>query len=155
MAAADGGRRMNKIRVLLQSEKFWKLVRYVFIGGCTTLVNFLVYSILFYLLDIEMNISNTVAVISAIIFAYVANKLFVFRSRCGSVKGLVREMTTFFSARALTMVIEIGSLMLIHTVIGVDEKYSIITKAVVSIVVLLLNYIFSQRIVFKNQRSPR
>ncbi len=52
---------------------------YVFIGGCTTLVNLITYTAMYKLLDIDINISNITSIVVAIVFAYFANKIVVFR----------------------------------------------------------------------------
>ncbi len=47
---------------------------YKFIGGCTTLVNLITYAIMYRLLDLNVNISNIISIIVAIVFAYFKNK---------------------------------------------------------------------------------
>ena len=56
------------------------VIRYVFFGGCTTLVNLAS----FYLLrraDVEINIANLISIILAILFAYAVNSRFVFQAK--------------------------------------------------------------------------
>ena len=141
------------IKRLISEERFKKIVRYVFFGACTTLVNFLAFALLKDVIGVEINISNTIAVATSILFAYVTNKIFVFRSKTDSVKELIREMLSFFSARATTMLIEVGAIFLIHTALRVDEKYSFYSKAAINIIVLALNFVFSQWIVFREKRG--
>jgi len=143
---------IEKLKKILTGDKVSKLIRYVFFGACTTLVNFLMFALLKDVLRIELNISNAVAVASSILFAYVTNKLFVFRSHTQNTADLIREIISFFSARGFTMLIEIGSIFLIHTVLRVDEAYSFYTKGAVNVLVLILNFVFSQWIVFRKGR---
>ena len=54
------------------------------------------------------------------------------------------------------MLIEVGAIFLIHTALRVDEKYSFYSKAAINIIVLALNFVFSQWIVFReNEGSGR
>lgn len=130
-----------------------RIVRYAFIGGCTTLVNFVAFWLLKDVCSVELNLSNTIAVVSSIIFAYIANKLFVFKSRAKGPRELFNEMLLFFASRAATMLLDIGAIFLIHSVIGVDERYAMASKIIVNIVVIVLNYLFSQRIFSKERKN--
>jgi putative flippase GtrA len=146
---------IEKIKKLLKDERIWKLIRYAFFGVLTTLVNFLMFALLKNVIGIELNVSNTLAVVSSILFAYVTNKLFVFRSRTNGAGALLREMVAFFSARGVTMLIEIGAIFLIHTVMRVDKAYSFYTKGAVNVIVLILNFVFSQLFVFKGKNADK
>lgn len=54
------------------------VVRYVFFGGCTTLVNLVSFYIL-RKLKVELNTANIISIILAILFAYVVNSNMCFR----------------------------------------------------------------------------
>ena len=122
-----------------------RIFRYLFAGGLTTLVNFALYTVFTRGLSWEENVANTVAVTFSVLFAYMINKLFVFRSRAENFPGLVRECLSFFGARALTMLLEIGGLYVFHTLIGL---YDFAVKAVLTVVIVVLNYVFSKFWVF-------
>ncbi len=128
-----------------------KIARYIVAGGLTTAVSFGSLWLFKDVLHIELNISNTLSVIAAVLFAYVINKLFVFRSKTSGLKALAAEAAAFFSARAATMLIEVGGMFLVHTVFGLAEEYSYYSKAVISVAVLVLNYVFSKLLVFKSK----
>ena len=57
------------------------VIRYIFFGGCTTMVNLVSFFIL-RKLKVELNIANIISIILAILFAYVVNSRFVFHDRC-------------------------------------------------------------------------
>ncbi len=143
---------MNLLNKLWYDVRIRKLVRYGFFGVCTTLVNFLMFRLLKDILFIEINISNTIAIITSILFAYVTNKVFVFRSKTPTAKAQLREIISFFSARGVTMLLEIAGVFLVHTLLKVDESYSYYTKASLNVIVLVLNFVFSQWFVFKNNK---
>ena len=49
------------------------VIRYVFFGGCTTMVNLVSFFVL-RKLNVELNIANIISIILAILFAYVSTK---------------------------------------------------------------------------------
>ena len=75
-------------------------LRYLFIGVCTTLVNLIVFTVLCKLVHMDVNLANFISIVTAILFAYVTNKLYVFRSHCASVGGLASECVKFCGANA-------------------------------------------------------
>ena len=64
---------LDFIKKMLTNDK----LRYLIAGGCTTLVNFVVFFVLRNFTDIARNVCNVIAIIMAITFAYFANKFFV------------------------------------------------------------------------------
>jgi len=99
-----------------------ELVLYVVFGVLTTLVAFIVYQGLQWVLIPRWGprsylFSNTVAFIAAVIFAYVVNKLFVFEQKSWEPRLVVREAATFVSTRVFTLVLETGLLALLIEVI--------------------------------------
>ena len=76
---------VEKIRAFV--EKHWDMVSYLFFGVLTTAVNYLVYLPLYNLLGISAAVSNIIAWVAAVAFAYVTNKPFVFKSHDWSGNG--------------------------------------------------------------------
>lgn len=125
------------------------IVRYVFFGGCTTMVNL----VSFYLLrkiPIGLNIANVISIILAILFAYVVNSRFVFQDHCETLKDHLRPFCKFISARLITMVIEVGGVWLLVEMIGMNDMAG---KFVTQFIVLILNYVFSRFFVFTTGRE--
>lgn len=123
-------------------------VRYIFFGGCTTLVNIGSYALLRYLAGVDMTTANILSIGLAILFAYVVNKLFVFESRCETIPELLKECGQFIGMRLTTMFIEVFGVILLTCVWGLNDM---IAKLVIQVVVLALNYIFSKIFVFRDK----
>ncbi len=124
------------------------VIRYVFFGGCTTMVNI----VSFYLLrkaGVELNTANIISIILAILFAYVVNSKFVFQDKAETLRDHVKPFCKFIGARAATMVIEIGGVYLLVQVLGLPDM---VGKVATQIVVLILNYIFSKFLVFTTNK---
>ena len=127
-----------------------RVIRYVFFGGLTTLVNLVVYWALRVIFDINLVIANVISVAVAILFAYFVNSKFVFESKAGSVLEHFQEFVKFVSARLSTMVIEVGGVWLMADIIHMNDLFA---KFVVQFVVLVLNYVFSKFLVFTKKKK--
>lgn len=134
----------NKLIRLLTSEG----MRYLFIGGCTTMVNLVVYAVLCRVVHLNVNISNIISVSVSILFAYVTNKLIVFRSHCSSIGELAAECARFIGARLATMVIEVGGVFVLYEILHQNEM---VAKLATQVLVVIGNYFISRFIVFKDR----
>lgn len=120
------------------------VVRYIFFGGCTTLVNL----ISFYILrkcGVQLTVANVISIILAILFAYVVNSRFVFQDKCETLKDHILPFIKFISARLVTMVIEVGGVWLLVEVMHMNDMLG---KFLTQFIVLALNYVFSKFFVF-------
>lgn len=120
------------------------VVRYVFFGGCTTLVNLISFYVL-RKLRVGLNIANVISIILAILFAYVVNSRFVFQDKCQTLADHIRPFCKFISARLMTMVIEVGGVWLLVAKLGMNDM---VGKFATQFIVLILNYVFSKFFVF-------
>lgn len=145
---------MKKLIKSIKSLIIWcwnnSVMRYIFFGGCTTLVNLGTYYILRLVTELDINIANTISVITAILFAYVVNSRFVFESKVSGFKEQLAEFMKFISARVVTMVIEVGGVWLMVDMLGVNDY---IAKFVIQFIVLALNYIFSKFLIFTQKEK--
>ena len=142
---------MKKIKELI--IKCWNndVLRYIFFGGCTTLVNLGCFYILRLATPLNMNVANTIAVVTAIVFAYFVNSRFVFESKAATFMGRFHEFCKFVGARLSTMVIEVGGVWLLVDKLGWSEFW--VKTILIQIIVLVLNYIFSKFLVFTKKKA--
>ena len=109
------------------------VIRYIFFGGCTTMVNLVSFFIL-RKLKVELNIANIISIILAILFAYVVNSKYVFQDKCETLKDHVQPFCKFVSARLVTMVIEVGGVWLLVSVMGLNDMIGkFLTQFIVSV----------------------
>ena len=126
-------------------------IDYLFWGVMTTAVSWVSYS-LFVLLGASVFWGNAGSWVCAVSFAFVTNKLWVFRSKSWAGAIVLPELGKFLSSRVATGVFEViavpalVALGLNQTVFGID---GIVAKVIVSVVVIVLNYILSKLFVFK------
>lgn len=139
---------MKKILAIL--KKYREIINYLIVGILTTLVSLVTYYALVYTIlnvenAIELQIANVISWITCVTFAYVANRIFVFKSK---EKKIVKEILTFTSSRITTLLIDMGLMFLFVTTLGINDK---IMKIIVQIIIIILNYIFSKLLVFKKR----
>ena len=150
-------------------KKYQEIILYLFWGVMTTIVSWGSYSAFALLFQTQNTgkhiwgmkmtmavlLANVFSWLCAFLFAYVTNKLWVFHSKSWSLKVVLPEFGKFFSARALTGILEIVAVPFLvgiglnQTILGIE---GMVAKILVSIVVVLLNYIFSKVFIFKKNR---
>ena len=136
---------MDKIIDLV--KKHWDIVSYLFFGALTTVVNYIVYLPCYNLLSFSAAISNMIAWIAAVAFAYLTNKPFVFRSLDWSAKTVIPELTKFVGARIASGVLETGIIFLTVDLLRWNGN---VMKLVTSVLVVIINYVASKLLVFRN-----
>ncbi|MFR2187770.1 MAG: GtrA family protein [Blautia sp.] len=138
----------NWIKKLFQNQA----IRYIFFGGCTTLVNLVSYAAFRHFLGIDITVANFLSISLSILFAYVVNKLFVFESRTRGIRELLVEAGQFIGMRLSTMFIEIFGVVILCCVFGVPDM---IGKLLIQVVVLVLNYVFANALYLKKKKQRR
>ena len=136
---------MDKIIELV--KKHWDIVSYLFFGALTTVVNYIVYLPCYNLLSFSAAISNMIAWIAAVAFAYLTNKPFVFRSHDWSAKTVIPELTKFVGALIASGVLETGIIFLTVDLLRWNGN---VMKLVTSVLVVIINYVASKLLVFRN-----
>lgn len=120
--------------------KYREGITYIIFGILTVIVNTAAFILLnnsfFGILE-----ANTIAFFIAVLFAYFTNAKYVFKT-----KSTLKKFITFLGMRLFTLIFDnFGMLLLINA--GMDE---LISKISVNFFVILLNYIFSKFMIFKN-----
>lgn len=125
-----------------------ELVRYLIVGILTTIVSLAVYygfvlTILNPEEPVQLQIANVLSWIAAVTFAFITNKLFVFRSRG---KNVLKEGSKFYASRITTLLLDMLIMFVMVTLLHINDK---LAKLFVQVVVTVLNYILSKFLVFK------
>ncbi len=137
---------METIKILW--NKYKEIINYLIFGVLTTLVNYFSYIILTKVLNIDYLVSTVIAQIISIIFAYVTNKMFVFKSKNLSKKEFFREMFSFFGFRILSLFLDMGFMYIFVDLLYLND---VIMKLVSNILIVIANYIFSKLFIFKKK----
>ena len=107
----------EKFNNLLKKFLTVEVVLYIFFGVLTTVVNIGSFAIITSCFKLEENISNAIAIILAVLFAYFTNKDLVFNSKAESFKEKILEFFKFMLGRAFTMVVELIGFYLLFNIL--------------------------------------
>lgn len=147
---------MDKLKALV--TKYRDVLVYLVVGGCTTLVNWVVYALLVKGAGFSVMAGNILSWVAAVLFAFFTNKIWVFRSRGWAAAKLAREFATFVGSRLFTGLLELGlvpllvALGLSWPLFGIE---GFAAKVLVGVIVVILNYILSKWLVFKGPQKKR
>ena len=135
-------------KIISLYKKYEEIINYLIVGGLTTVVSLVTYyACVLTILDpknaLELQIANIISWIVSVSFAYITNRIFVFKSKS---KNILKEIGSFVSARVITLLLDMFIMFLMVTLMGINDK---ISKIIVQVVVIVLNYIFSKLFVFK------
>lgn len=133
-------------KVISYAQKHREIVTYIAFGVLTTVVNFLVFLFSRELLKLSATASNMVAWILAVLFAFLTNKPFVFKSKSWSRKVVIPEFVKFVTCRIGSGIMETVFLFVTVDCINWDGT---ILKLIASGFVMVLNYILGKCVAFK------
>lgn len=137
-------------------KKYEELVNYIIVGGLTTVVSLgskwiLLFTVLDATKPLELQASVIISWICAVTFAYIANRIIVFKSKN---KKILKEITSFFGARLLTLGLEMIIMWFFVTLLKLDtDTWVFIWTLVTQVLILVLNYVFSKLFVFKKDNK--
>lgn len=143
-----------KIIKLIQHlwKKYEEAMNYLFWGG----VAFVLSVILFYLfanvMGLYEQIANILSWIICVIFTYLTNRFFVFKSKIKGLKRIGKEFSDFVTARILTLVMEN---LILFVMIDLLTIHNMIAKLAGQFVVIVSNYILSKLWIFRKEKDGR
>lgn len=126
--------------------KYKELISYGFWGVATTVVNYIVYFLCTQGMHADYLLSNVIAWMAAVVFAFLVNKVFVFGSGSWKWETLFGELWKFVSTRVLSGAMETLALFIFVDLLHFSDG---IIKIIVGILVILLNYVVSKLLIFK------
>ena len=137
-----------KIKALIQ--RYEDIISYLFFGVLTTVVNYIVYLPCYHWLNLSATVSNVIAWVVAVAFAFLTNKPFVFKSHDWSAKVLFPELGKFVSCRIGSGVLETAILFLTVDLLCWDGTWM---KLATNVMVVILNYFGSKLLVFTKKEK--
>lgn len=133
---------MNNIKKLINKET----ILYVIFGVLTTIVNLIAYYLFSNIININYLISNAIAWIISVVFAYITNKFFVFNSSYINKDVIIEEFIKFMNCRLISGLSEVVLLFLFVDLLLIND---IVAKLIIGVLVALINFIFSKVFIFK------
>ena len=133
-------------------KKHEEIVNYLIVGVLTTVVSFFFY----YLSTrtflnpenpVQLQIANLIKWITGVLFGYVTNKIFVFKSK---EKNILKEFTVFASSRVITLFLDMFVMAVLVTKMGINDM---ISNCISLVLVTVANYFLSKIFVFKDKKN--
>lgn len=131
-----------------KKKNMYELITYVIVGGITTVINFIVFVICTNL-NLHWFFANSIAWIFAVLFAYIANRTYVFKSHKREKKT---EFIKFVVLRLVTLGIESMLMFACIQILLMNEN---ISKIIVSFVTVIGNYVFCKLLIFKPKAEKK
>ena len=131
--------------VIKLMKKYKSFIAYAVFGVFTTVVNIVAYNVCYSHLEISNTISNVIAWVLAVTFAYLTNKAWVFESYSWKWEVLRKEVTAFVSCRLATGVLDI---VIMYICVDIMGWPAMLMKIASNVIVIILNYVFSKWIIF-------
>lgn len=120
-----------------------EMIAYLIFGVLTTVVNIVVYILFERYFGVNYVISNIIAWFLSVLFAYVTNRIWVFESKN---ENIIKEVVLFFGGRLFSGVVDTALMVLFIEVLLLGD---FISKIIVQVIVVILNYVISKLVVFK------
>lgn len=139
---------MNGIKMLCR--KYKDIILYGIFGVTTTLVNVAVYWFVAHPIGLSTLPSTIIAWIMAVFFAYITNRKWVFHSEAHTRDEIMKEVVSFFSCRIATGAVDWLCMWLFVDILLLND---IVVKAIANVVVIILNYIASKLVIFKQKKN--
>lgn len=127
-----------------------EIITYLIAGVLTSFINLAVTYAAYELLGIEELISNTIAWIAAVAFAYIINSYWVFKSSFISAEDEINKAVKFVSGRIASFIVEQAGVLVFVKLL--DFKFMIV-KVVLAVIVTIINYIISKMFVFVKKKE--
>ncbi|MCI8670445.1 MAG: GtrA family protein [Bacilli bacterium] len=133
-------------------HKYEEVINYLIVGVLTTIVSLGVkYLLLFTFLDasnaVELQIAVIISWVCAVAFAYVTNRIFVFKSKN---KNYFKEISSFVSGRILTLLMEMAIMWFFVTLLKLNTDFWVVVFTMIcQVLITVANYILSKLFVFK------
>lgn len=130
--------------IYYKNPEIWN---YLIVGLLTTVVSLVTYfiatrTILDPTVELELQVANIISWVFAVAFAYVTNRIFVFKSKN---KNIFSELSKFVGSRVASLLMDMAIMFVIVSLMGLSD---VIGKVVSQVVVTIANYILSKLLVF-------
>lgn len=135
--------------IYYNNQEIWN---YLIVGILTTIVALATYygitrTILNVKVAFELQLANMFSWVCAVIFAYITNRIYVFKSKN---KNYLKEILSFVGTRIISLLMDMVIMLLFVTLLGFDD---IIGKIISQVVVTVTNYVLSKLFVFKKNKT--
>jgi putative flippase GtrA len=137
-------------------KKYKSIILYIIFGGMTTVVDWSVSFLLYYLwgdaieaTPLLLHGADVIAWVAAVAFAYVTNRIWVFESKRRGFLPILGEIAAFAGGRVVTLLLQEAIMAVFCTWLGLNMY---LFKIIAAVLVVILNYFISKLLVFRKSK---
>ena len=130
------------------SEEIEQIINYIIFSFITTIFNIFIYEILKIITIFRENLTlnNLITTILTVIFAFITNKLFVFKDKENNIEQTSKQFTLFIIFRIIIYIlIELLLFTFMIKQLNISDNF---VKVITQILVVYIIYLFSKKYVF-------
>lgn len=128
-----------------------EIIRYLICGGLTTVVSLCSFFVSTLIIGssntMQLQISNIISFVCAVVFAYILSRKWVFND---SKKSIGKEFAQFISCRTFALLIDMSIMQLMVFTLGFSDMFA---KFCVQVIVTILNYVLSKKVIFTKENN--
>lgn len=136
----------------IQKNAMREGIAYLIFGVLTTLVDYVISNALFYAAHMSSVPAQTIGWVAAVLFAFVTNKWWVFNSHTLVPSEVWKEFVSFVLCRVATFLFNLAA---IFVMVDLMDMEFFICKLMISVVVVVLNYVFSKILIFAHKKEEK
>lgn len=125
-----------------------EIILYVVFGGMTTALDWVI-SFVLYAMQVNVHVADVIAWCAAVLFAFVTNRILVFRSNQKGNLAILCELSTFAGGRVLTLLLQELMVFVFYDCLFWNPY---VVKILAAILVVILNYFISKFLVFRKKQ---
>lgn len=144
----NGGVNVNRVKKIWSFLTTPEMILYIVFGALTTVINIVVFQAANKGLGWSWQAANILAWVLAVLFAFLTNKLYVFRSKSFRAAVVWKEFAGFIGARLFSLGVDYACLWLLIDLCGWNE---LLSKVVDNVVVVIINYALSKLVIFRKK----
>lgn len=141
---------VEKIKQIIKKNR--EMIDYLVVGGLTTVVSYVSYAFVSRVLGCDFKVSTILSWICAVLFAFFANKIIVFKSKTQSKWQLFLEVFNFFKFRVLSLFIDMALMIILVDFLSIND---LIAKFLVQFLIVVINYVFSKFFIFNKNEDNK
>ncbi len=126
----------NKINQIISSKLLTQIIRFIIVGGCATIIDFIIFFTMHSILSIDIIISNITSFIGGLLFNYFISITWVFNTNKDNNKKNQFILFTIFSIIGLII-----NTLIVYICSNIINIYPMISKVYATGIVMIFNFI--------------
>ncbi|MBQ4610901.1 MAG: GtrA family protein [Clostridia bacterium] len=127
-------------------RNFKQLIKFGVVGVMNTAVDFLAYQLLTFL-GVNYAAAQCISYSCGVLNSYIFNSSWTFKEAAKHERG---EFISFIAVNLISLGISVALLKVCYDVLGIESN--LVSKAIVTPIVMIINFIGTKLLVFKNKK---